>query len=64
LRRAYRDADPEAARGILIALATRLDTPHPGAAASVRGGVEETLTVVGMALSDRLRRSLAAVTPS
>ena len=63
LRRAYRDADPEAARGILIALATRLDTPHPGAAASVREGLEETLTVVGMDLSDRLRESLATTNP-
>ena len=30
-----------------------------GAAASVREGLEETLTVIGMRLSDRLQRSLA-----
>jgi putative transposase len=58
-RRASGEADPEAAKRILIALATRLETPHPGAAASVREGLDETLTVVGMDLSHRLRRSLA-----
>jgi len=59
LRRAYGDADPEAAKRILIALATGLETPQPGAAASVREGLDETLTVVSMGLSHRLRRSLA-----
>jgi putative transposase len=59
LRRAYGEADPEAAKRMLIALATRLETPQPGAAASVREGLDETLTVVGMDLSNRLRRSLA-----
>jgi len=58
-RRASGEADPEAAKRILIARATRLETPHPGAAASVREGLDETLTVVGMDLSPRLRRSLA-----
>lgn len=58
-RRASGEADPEAAKRILIARATRLEPPHPGAAASVREGLDETLTVVGMDLSHRLRRSLA-----
>ena len=59
LRRAYGEADLETATRMLIALATRLETPHPGAAASVREGLDDTLTVVGMDLSNRLRRSLA-----
>ena len=63
VRRAYRDADPEAARRILLALASRLDPTHPGAAASVREGLEDTLTVVGLGLSDRLRRSLVTTNP-
>ncbi|MBE3072831.1 MAG: transposase, partial [Acidobacteria bacterium] len=63
LRRAYRDADPEAARRILLALAGRLEATHPGAAASVREGLDETLTVVGLGLSDRLQRSLATTNP-
>ncbi|MEW5982601.1 MAG: IS256 family transposase [Acidobacteriota bacterium] len=63
LRRAYRETDPEAAHRVLIALATRLDASHPGAAASVREGLEDTLTVVGLDLSDRLRRSLATTNP-
>ena len=63
LRCAYREDDPAAAQRILVALAGRLEAPHPAAAASVREGLEETLTVIGMGLSDRLRRSLATTNP-
>ena len=37
----------------------RLDADHPSAAASVREGLDETLTVIGFGLSERLQRSLA-----
>ena len=40
-------------------LARRLDTAYPSAAASVRDGLDETLTVLGVGLSERLQRSLA-----
>ena len=40
-------------------LARRLDTDYPSAAASVREGLDETLTVLGVGLSERLQRSLA-----
>ena len=40
-------------------LARRLDTAYPSAAASVREGLDETLTVLGVGLSERLQRSLA-----
>ena len=40
-------------------LARRLGTAYPSAAASVRDGLDETLTVLGVGLSERLQRSLA-----
>ena len=58
LQRAYRSAVPTAKR-LLHDLARRLDTDHPSAAESVREGLDETLTVLALGLSDRLRRSLA-----
>ena len=40
-------------------LARRLEDRYPSAAASVREGLDETLTVITLGLSDRLRQSLA-----
>jgi putative transposase len=59
LRRAYQSADVKTATRMLQDLARRLDTEYPGAAVSVREGLEETVTVIGLGLSERLRRSLA-----
>ncbi len=56
--RAYR-SDVAAGTRLLKDLARRLDEPHPGAAESVREGLEETLTVCGLGLSATLRRTLA-----
>jgi hypothetical protein len=47
------------ARRLLHDLARRLETDHPRAAESVREGLDETLTVLTLGISDRLRRSLA-----
>ena len=47
------------AKRLLEHLAHRLDTDYPSAAASVREGLDETLTVLGLGLSERLQRSLA-----
>jgi putative transposase len=63
LRRAYGHSDPAKARRLLEDLAKRLEDDYPSAAASVREGLEETLTVVGLPISDRLRRSLATTNP-
>jgi transposase-like protein len=57
--RAYTQTDVAAARRSLQDLARRLEDRYPSAAASVREGLEETLTVLTLALSDRLRQSLA-----
>jgi transposase-like protein len=58
LQRAYRCPDGATARRLLLDLARRLEAEHPGAAESVREGLDETLTVLGLHLPDTLRRSL------
>ena len=57
MRRAYR-SDVPTARRLLQDLARRLEDEYPSAAASVREGLDETLTVIGLGLSERLQRSL------
>jgi len=60
LRRAYRAASAGAARRQLTALATWLErNGHADAAASVREGLEETLTVLKLELPPALRRFFA-----
>jgi putative transposase len=58
LQRAYRSGDVATARRLLLDLARRLETEHPSAAESVREGLDETLTVLGLGLPETLRRSL------
>jgi putative transposase len=57
--RAYKQAEVATARRLLQDLARRLEDRYPSAAASVREGLDETLTVLTLNLSDRLRHSLA-----
>ena len=57
MRRAYR-RDVPTARRLLQDLARRLEDEYPSAAESVREGLDETLTVIGLGLSERLQRSL------
>ena len=45
LRRAWKETDHDVALEQLNTLALELDRAHPGAAASLREGMEETLTV-------------------
>ena len=59
LTRAYGSDHVKTARRRLQDLARRLDCDHPSAATSVREGLDETLTVLGLELSERLQRSLA-----
>jgi len=58
LTRAYGSADVTKARRLLHDLARHLEDDYPGAAESIREGLDETLTVLTLHLSDRLRRSL------
>jgi transposase-like protein len=57
--RAYKQTDVAIARRLLQDLARRLEDRYPSAAASVREGLDETLTILTLGLSDRLRQSLA-----
>ena len=59
VQRAYRSTDVATATRLLPDLARRLDTGHPSAAASVREGLEETLTIVALGLSEALRCSFS-----
>lgn len=63
LRRAYGGDDVAKARRLLDDLARRLEEGFPSAAASVREGLDETLTILALPVSDRLRRSLATTNP-
>jgi putative transposase len=58
MRRAYHHADPLLAQAELEALARTLDRSHPGAAASLREGLAETLTVGRLGVPPALARTL------
>lgn len=58
LDRAYNEADYAAALSALEALASALEKRYPGAAASLREGLEETLTVLRLGVPQLLARSL------
>jgi putative transposase len=58
IRRAYHAESALAAEAELTALATELDRTHPGAAASLREGMAETLTVLRLGISPTLARTL------
>ena len=57
--RAYKQTDLAPARRLLHDLARRLEDRYPSAAASVREGLDDTLAILTLGLSDRLRQSLA-----
>ena len=63
LRRAWADSDHERALGELQALASELDRAHPGAAASLREGLEETLTLTRLGIRGSLKRTLESTNP-
>ncbi len=58
MRAAYHDADPLAAEARLENLARQLDKAHPGAAASLREGLSETLTIGRLGVPPTLARTL------
>jgi len=58
MRAAYRNPDPLIAQAELEALARELDRSHPGAAASVREGLAETLTIGRLGVPPTLARTL------
>jgi putative transposase len=60
INQAYASRDPKRARRLLENLAHRLESAHPGAAASLREGLEETVTVMSLHLSEVLERVLSS----
>jgi putative transposase len=60
MNQAYATRDPKRAQRLLEGLARRLEHQHPGAAASLREGLEETLTVMRLGLPANLQRVLSS----
>jgi transposase-like protein len=67
VKRALKDAwsltDADLARRQLSRLASSLQAKHPGAAASLREGLEETLTVQALGITGSLYRTLRTTNP-
>ena len=63
LDRAWRETDPERAEAELRELARQLQADHPGAACSLREGLEESLTVTRLGLSPSLLRTFKSTNP-
>src|SRR5215468_4579237 len=63
MRQAYHADSALAAEAKLTALAAELDKTHPGAAASLREGLEETLTMLRLGVPPTLARSLRSTNP-
>ena len=60
MNQAYATRDAKRARRLLDNLARRLEDQHPGATASLREGLDETLTVIRLGLPENLERVLSS----
>ena len=63
MRRAWRETDYQRALEQLQRLADELEHTHPGAAGSLREGIDETLTVIRLGIKGKLRRTLESTNP-
>jgi putative transposase len=63
LRRAWAETDQACALDQLRQLATELERTHPGAAGSLREGIEETLTLTRLQIRGQLKRTLESTNP-
>ena len=57
-RRAWAETDHHRALEQLQCLADELDHTHPGAASSLRAGMEATLAVIGLGIRGKLKRAV------
>jgi hypothetical protein len=64
LRKAWAQTDHPRALEQLKRLASELDHTHPGAAGSLREGLQETLTVIGLGIKGKLKRTLESTNPA
>jgi putative transposase len=63
MRQAYHAESALQAEGLLAELAAELDRTHPGAAASLREGMAETLTILRLGVPPTLARTLRSTNP-
>jgi len=63
MRQAYHAESALKAEGLLTELAAELDKTHPGAAASLREGMAETLTILRLGVPPTLARTLRSTNP-
>jgi len=63
MRQAYHAESALKAEGLLAGLAAELDKTHPGAAASLREGMAETLTILRLGVPPTLARTLRSTNP-
>ena len=63
LRDAWKSESETTARRLLRQLARDLEPTHPGAAASLREGLDETLTVLSLGVKGSLARTLVSTNP-
>jgi putative transposase len=63
LTHAWQEPDHASALDQLRRLAVELEHEHPGAAASLREGMEETLTVTRLQITGKLKRTLQSTNP-
>ncbi len=63
MREAYKSRSKSTAKKRLLQLAGRLQSDHPDAAASLKEGLDETLTLKDLALGHALERTLSTTNP-
>ena len=63
MKQAYKSKSAKVAKQQLENLARTLQSKHPSAAASIREGLDETLTVLGLGLPHALTRSFSTTNP-
>ncbi len=63
LREAWKETDHDRALEQLTSLAVELDRTYPGAAASLREGIEETLTITRLGITGKLKLTLQSTNP-
>ena len=63
LRDAWKSTNADLAKKQLQRLATSIEAQHPGAPASLREGLDETLTVQGLGITGALYRTLRTTNP-
>lgn len=64
LRAAWATADVQAARSDLESIARALDKKRPGAAASLREGLDDTLTVTSLGITRTLLKTMESTNPA